>query len=72
MSFKQITTQGGERWDNIALDAYGDASKMNKIINANPGVKITDVLPSGIYIDIPIIPVAEVKTDLERLPPWKQ
>lgn len=69
----QVTTKGGERWDNIALDAYGTPSKMNDIIAANPGLPLYDVLPGGVVIDIPILPSpVDVKTDAERLPPWKR
>ncbi|UAY56268.1 tail protein X [Arachidicoccus terrestris] len=68
----QITTQGGERWDNIAVSAYGDPAKMNAILAANPGVPPYDILPEGIVINIPIIEAAEVKTNAEQLPPWKR
>lgn len=69
----QIVTKGGERWDNIALDAYGSPAMMNDIIAANPGIPLYDVLPAGIVVDLPIlVSPADVKTDTEKLPPWKQ
>ncbi len=68
----QITTQGGERWDNIANTAYGDPGKMGDLIAANPSIPFYDILPAGLVIDIPIIAKAEVQTDIEKLPPWKR
>lgn len=69
---RQETTLGGERWDTIALKCYGDATMVGRLIKANPEVPIYDVFPGGVVLNIPIIPKAEVKTDLEKLPPWKQ
>jgi hypothetical protein len=68
----QKTTEGGERWDQIAGEYYGDPDKMGKIIQANPGVPIYDILPGGVVLDIPIIEKAEVQTDAEKTPIWKQ
>ncbi len=68
----QKTTIGGERWCDIAQEYYGDSKKMNDIIKANPGVPLYDVFPGGVVLGIPIINKAEVKTDAELLPPWKQ
>lgn len=68
----QHTTIDGQRWDQVAHEYYGRADMMNKIIEANPGVPVDDVLPGGIVLNIPIIDKVEVITDAERLPPWKQ
>ena len=69
---KQITTKGGERWDNIALTEYGNPAMMGDIIAANPLVPITDVLPGGVILDIPIIQKADVQLSSDSTPPWKQ
>lgn len=68
----QHTTREGQRWDTIALDNYGSALMMNKIIEANPGVPRSDVLPPGIILNIPIIDQVEVTISAEELPPWKR
>ena len=68
----QHTTIDGQRWDQIATERYGVASKMNEIIEANPGIAIYDILPGGIVLDIPIIDKVDAKTNKELLPPWKQ
>lgn len=68
----QHTVIDGQRWDQVSTEYYGRADMMNKIIEANPGVPITDVLPGGIVLNIPIIDKADVLTDAERLPPWKR
>lgn len=70
--FIQHTTREGQRWDTIALENYGSAALMNKIIEANPGVPRSDVLPAGTVLNIPIIGKAEVLTSAELLPPWKR
>ncbi|WP_153799078.1 tail protein X [Foetidibacter luteolus] len=69
---RQITTKGGERWDNIALSEYGNPAMMGDIIAANPGIDITDTLPAGVVLDIPIIQKADVATSSENVPPWKR
>lgn len=69
----QKTTTGGERWDNIALEAYGTPTKMADVIAANPQLQLYDVLPGGIVIDLPILESSvDIKTDAEKLPPWKR
>lgn len=72
MVYKQYTTIEGERWDNVAWKAYGNAAKVNEIIASNPDVQITDRIPAGTVLNIPIVEEEEVLTDLELLPPWKQ
>lgn len=68
----QIVTVEGQRWDQVAQQAYGDTSLMNVIIAANPDVPVYDVLPGGIALNIPVLASVEVKTDIEKLPPWKR
>ena len=77
----QHTTIEGQRWDTIATEYYGSqtievngekTSSVGFLIESNPGVPIYDVFPSGVVLDIPIIPNVDVITDAEKLPPWKR
>jgi hypothetical protein len=68
----QYTTLEGQRWDTIANLAYGNPGLAKKIIEANPNVPVTDVLPAGVILNIPTSEEAEVLTDLTLLPPWKR
>lgn len=68
----QHTTKEGQRWDTIALQNYGSAAMMNKLMEANPGISKTDALPTGTILNIPIIERTEVAIDAEKLPPWKR
>lgn len=65
-------TKENVRWDTIAHQAYGDASLMNKIIEANPGVDISEKLPGGIVLNIPVIETTASVPAENLLPPWKR
>ena len=66
----EYITKDGDRWDLIAYVFYGDATKYEPIISANPDVAITPILPSGIMLRIPDIQDEETVSS-EDLPPWK-
>lgn len=68
----QYIVREGERWDDIAYRAYGKASLFHSIIEANPLVPITPRIKGGTVLNIPVLPEANVQTDKELLPPWKQ
>jgi phage tail protein X len=70
--YTQYLVQDGERWDTVAYKAYGRASLMKPIIEANPAVPITPRLEAGTVLIIPLVDEVEVKTDNELLPPWKR
>lgn len=70
MSYTQYTVTAPERWDNIAFKAYGDATKISVIIEANPTVRAQDVLPSGTVLNIPILETPTITAS--KLPPWKR
>jgi phage tail protein X len=75
MAVTQYITSEGERWDSIAQKAYGDPTQIALIINANQGFKISQTLPAGITINVPILEPAENSTDQVQtnlLPPWKR
>ena len=63
-------TKHNDRWDLIAFEAYGDATLISGIIQANPKMKIFDVLPAGLEINIPIVDPPQVQENL--LPLWKR
>lgn len=65
-------TKEGVRWDTIAQIYYGNASLMNTIIAANPDVPITEKLPGGIELKIPVLENVQTITDESSLPPWKR
>lgn len=62
----------GERWDTVSNKAYGSPSLYRSIIEANPNVPISTRLIGGTVLIIPIIPITDVKTNKELLPPWRQ
>ena len=68
----EYVTKQGDRWDTIAQKAYGDASLVEGIIEANPSVVISAVLDAGIRLVIPILEEGEIIIDSELLPPWKR
>lgn len=63
-------TKDGERWDTVAWRYYRNVTKMSLLIESNPSVPISDVLPSGLILLVPVIELSE--TSLEELPPWKR
>jgi phage tail protein X len=70
-SYTDYTTLEGDRWDNISYAMYGSVSLMDTIIQANPNLAITDTLPAGLNINIPIVDNSQLATSTENLPPWK-
>lgn len=66
MFVTHVTTEG-ERWDQLAWRYYGDAHRYLPIVQANPHVPITAILPSGLTLAIPIL---EPVTSAQDLPPW--
>ncbi len=66
--YLQHTVKDGERWDLLAYQYYGDATKMDLIIGANPDVGITEELQAGSVILIPLIETKPSSND--DLPPW--
>lgn len=72
MANLQYTTLEGERWDTISNKAYGTPLLSDIIIAANPLVAITDVLPAGTLLEIPVQEIITEQTDADLLPPWKR
>lgn len=64
----------GERWDTLAFAYYGNATQYGRIVQANPHLDITPLLPAGAVVVVPVltqVAAAEALTD-EELPPWKR
>ena len=70
MANTTYTTKQGDTWDTVAFKAYGDVTRINEIIAANPNVPITDQIAANTTLNIPIIP--EPTLDETLLPPWKR
>lgn len=68
----ECIVKDGDRWDTIAYKAYGDASMVSGIIEANTASVISPVLTAGMRLVIPILETGEVEIDSELLPPWKR
>jgi phage tail protein X len=69
-NFTEYRTVEGDRWDTVSYKAYGDASKGNLILDANPFVKADAVLPGGLRLLIPVLEDEPQRTS--NLPPWKR
>lgn len=61
-------TSDGERWDQLALRYYGDASAYEPIIVANAHVPIRPTLEAGVRLRVPVRTVAIAPKT--KLPPW--
>lgn len=72
MKYTEYLTQQGDRWDTIAFKAYGDATMIKPIIDANREVYLTEIVPAGSRILVPIIENEETTTSADMLPPWKR
>ena len=72
-AIEHITIQG-DRWDLLAWRYYGNPHAYGRIIEANPDVDITTVLPSGLVILIPVLSATENQAVIsaDNLPPWKR
>ena len=69
-------TIDGDRWDLLAYQYYGDASKQSVLLDANRSLFIDPIvvppliLKSGITLIVPVLDDQEV--DDSTLPPWKR
>lgn len=71
MSITRYIAQKGDRWDIVAFKAYGDATKYQDIIKANPTVPIRPYIQAGTIINVPVIEGSETPLQSD-LPPWKR
>ena len=68
--YYSYVTKDNDRWDLISQHFYNTPILYEEIIKANPSIKITPILPSGIKLKIPILDQSE--TIKFELPPWKK
>ena len=71
IGYTDYTTEEGDRWDNIAFKAYGDAQQMPAIIAANRNLGIPESFAAGVKILVPILTENDL-TSPDNLPPWKR
>lgn len=64
----EYTTQAGDTFDILALDAYNDETKAHVIIQANPEYASVLIFDAGVTLKIPVIEPTAAST----LPPWKR
>lgn len=67
MEYLEHITTEGERWDQLAWRYYGAAHRYLPIMQANPHVPLTSVLPANLTLSIPVL---EAETAADDLPPW--
>lgn len=68
----EYLVKDGDRWDSVAFKAYGDATRVAEIIEANKATIISAVLVAGTKIIVPILEDGDIIIDSELLPPWKR
>jgi phage tail protein X len=70
MDYLEYVTSEGDRWDLLAYSFYGSAYKYEPLIVVNPAFARSPILPSGVKLKIPVLPVEQVRP--ANLPPWKR
>ena len=63
-------TKDNDRWDLSAYKYYKSPALYEEIIKANPEVKVTPLLDSGIKLKIPVL--EESETIKFETPTWKK
>lgn len=71
-NFVEYVVKQGDRWDTIAFKAYGDATLINGLIEANTSIIISPILEIGTRVIVPILEQGDIQIDSELLPPWKR
>ena len=66
------TVKQGERWDALAWKFYGSVKAMNILIEANPSIPLSTVLPAGTQVVVPILDNTSDSVISKNLPPWKR
>lgn len=64
-------TKAGERWDLLAHRYYDDTNKMVLLMECNPQLSLSEVLPSGVVVYIPLLAPPVVNSGA-GLPPWRR
>ena len=66
---------GGETWDSIALEIYGDEKYAADLLCANPEYDRISVFTGGELLLLPVVEVPEdddEETAIPATPPWKE
>jgi phage tail protein X len=66
------TVKEGERWDSLAWKFYGSVKAMDALIEANPTIPLSAVLPAGMQVIVPILDNTSDTVISANLPPWKR
>lgn len=66
------TTKENERWDYLAYKMYGSIAGMKTLMDANPYVALSPVIPTGSVILVPIVNDTDDAVITTNLPPWKR
>lgn len=69
VGFIEYTAQGGDTFDSIALAAYNEERMASTIIAANPDLCDVLIFEGGELVRIPIV---EIVTTPDTLPPWRR
>jgi phage tail protein X len=66
-------TVGGERWDQLAWQYYGDSTLYGPIVMANPAIPIEPAFEAGLTIGIPLLSSpTSASIPQADLPPWQR
>ncbi|MEW5885472.1 MAG: tail protein X [Pseudomonadota bacterium] len=66
-------TRAGERWDSIAWHYYRDVRQIARLLDANPHLAASALLPSGQVLRVPLIEAAPAAApNPAALPPWRR
>ncbi len=71
MQYNEYVTKECDRWDTIAMLFYGDATKYEGIIAANPSVPLDPIIPANTVIRVPVLEDSQTVSS-EEVPPWKR
>lgn len=66
---------GGETWDSVALEEYGDENYAADLLCANPEYCRISVFTGGELLRLPVVTIATENDEDEGLPetaPWKE
>jgi len=71
-------TKSGQRWDNIAMMAYGFTetrdtfNPIRELQAANPFLPSTKVFKAGVKLIVPVYEVGDTTTEDVNIAPWKR
>lgn len=63
---------GGETFDSVALEVYGDERYAAELLCANPELCTTAVFSGGEILLLPVVEIPEAGETLPAEAPWKE